>query len=214
MAVLGVVIVTRFLWVMSYNAVLRTTISHYGFKPRRASLARPTVKGGLLISWCGMRGIVTLAAAFALPESFPYRDLILLTAFATVLGTLLIQGLTLRPLVLALQMDDGDPVSREVGLARTLAYRAALAAIDGDPTKEAKLLRYEYEALLQRAELDEHGEAPQDLPVNPVRRRALGAARKAILDMRRSGEIGDDAFHRVEEELDFAELSAGGVAPA
>jgi CPA1 family monovalent cation:H+ antiporter len=214
MAVLGVVIVTRFLWVMSYNAVLRTTISYYGFKPRRASLARPTVKGGLLISWCGMRGIVTLAAAFALPESFPYRDLILLTAFATVLGTLLIQGLTLRPLVLALQMDDGDPVSREVGLARTLAYRAALAAIDGDPTKEAKLLRYEYEALLQRAELDEHGEAPQDLPVNPVRRRALGAARKAILDMRRSGEIGDDAFHRVEEELDFAELSAGGVAPA
>ena len=48
-----------------------------------------------MISWCGMRGIVTLAAAYALPEGFPYRDLILLTAFAVVLGSLLIQGLTL-----------------------------------------------------------------------------------------------------------------------
>jgi NhaP-type Na+/H+ or K+/H+ antiporter len=49
-----------------------------------------------------MRGIVTLAAAFALPEGFPYRDLMLLTAFAVVLGSLVIQGLTLRPLISAL----------------------------------------------------------------------------------------------------------------
>jgi NhaP-type Na+/H+ or K+/H+ antiporter len=52
----------------------------------------PTVEGGIVVSWCGMRGIVTLAAAYALPEGFPYRDLILLTAFAVVLGSLVIQG--------------------------------------------------------------------------------------------------------------------------
>jgi len=63
---------------------------------------RPSVGSGLVISWAGMRGIVTLAAAMALPPEFPYRDLILLTAFAVVVGTLTIQGLTLKPLMRAL----------------------------------------------------------------------------------------------------------------
>ena len=76
--------------------------------------AAPTVQGGLVISWCGMRGIVTLAAAFALPENFPYRDLIVLTAFAVVLGSLVIQGLTLRPLILALRLE-----GRRSGRARS-----------------------------------------------------------------------------------------------
>ena len=211
-AVLATVIVTRIVWVMSYNTVMRATISHYGFNPRRPSLARPTFEGGILVSWCGMRGIVTLAAAFALPEGFPFRDLILLTAFAVVLGSLLIQGLTLRPLVLALNLDEGDPVAYEVGVARTAAYRAALAEIDGDTSKEAKMLRYEYEALLQQANDDNDGEVRGELPADPLRRRAIAAARRAAFEMRRSGEIGDDAFHKLEEELDFAELSAGAPA--
>ena len=62
-------------------------------------MLRPTVGSGLIISWSGMRGIVSLAAAMALPPAFPYRDLIVLTAFAVVLGTLVIQGLTLKPLL-------------------------------------------------------------------------------------------------------------------
>jgi NhaP-type Na+/H+ or K+/H+ antiporter len=56
----------------------------------RATIAVPTIRGGLVVSWCGMRGLVTLAAAFALPEDFPHRDLILLTAFAVVLGSLVL----------------------------------------------------------------------------------------------------------------------------
>src|ERR1700747_3016864 len=56
----------------------------------------PTVQSGIMVAWCGMRGIVTLAAALALPDTFPYRDLLLFTAFAVVLGTLILQGLTLR----------------------------------------------------------------------------------------------------------------------
>ena len=59
------------------------------------SLAMPSFKSGIVVAWCGMRGIVTLATAFALPENFPYRDLILFTAFAVVLGSLVIQGVTL-----------------------------------------------------------------------------------------------------------------------
>jgi NhaP-type Na+/H+ or K+/H+ antiporter len=95
-AVLGAVILTRIAWVMTYGTTLRFLIARGIFRPRSA-MAVPTVQGGIVVAWCGMRGIVTLAAAFALPESFPYHDLMLLTAFAVVLGTLVIQGLTLRP---------------------------------------------------------------------------------------------------------------------
>jgi CPA1 family monovalent cation:H+ antiporter len=156
-----------------------------------------------------MRGIVTLAAAFALPESFPYRDLILLTAFAVVLGSLVIQGLTLRPLILALGLKDDNPVAIETARARATAYRAALDEIDGDPSEEAEILRLEYRALLLRGDGNpDGGVSSGELPADPLRRRAIGAARRSILKLRESEEIGDDAFHQLEEELDWAELSA------
>jgi Na+/H+ antiporter len=205
-AVLAAVILARIAWVMPYGAILRR-LAAWGLLQQ--SMPLPTVKGGIVVSWCGMRGIVTLAAAFALPEDFPYRDLILLTAFAVVLGTLVIQGLTLRPLILALQLKDDDPVATEAARARMVAYRAALEEIDGDPSEEAEILRLEYRAILLRAESDgDGGVASSELPADPLRRRAISAARQAILTLRQSEEIGDDAFHLVEEELDRAELSA------
>jgi monovalent cation/hydrogen antiporter len=158
-----------------------------------------------------MRGIVTLAAAFALPEDFPYRDLILLTAFAVVLGSLVIQGLTLRPLILALRLKQDDVVAGEVARARGAAYRAALEEIDGDPSEEAELLRLEYRGVLLQAEDDPDGAiTSSELPADPLRRRAIAAARNAILQLRDSEVIGDDAFHELEEELDRAELGANG----
>ena len=206
--VLAAVILARIAWVMFYGGTLRGLIAHGLFRPRN-SAAVPTLKGGVVVSWCGMRGIVTLAAAFALPEGFPYRDLILLTAFAVVLGSLVIQGLTLRPLILALRLKDENPVAAEVARARATAYRAALEEIDGDPSEEAEFLRLEYRALLLRAEgSPDGGVSSGELPADPLRRRAIGAARQSILTLRRSEEIGDDAFHQLEEEFDRAELSA------
>ena len=194
----------RFIWVLGYTVVARLV-------PRAPSKHRspPTLRAGLVVSWCGMRGIVTLAAAFALPGDFPQRDLILFCAFVVVLGTLLIQGLTLRPLIARMRFDDGDPVAVEVGRARAIAYQAALEAVDGDDSAEGKLLRREYAALLEEARQDPKGRVMGELPADRLRRRAIGAARQAIHELRRSGTIGDDAFHRVEEEFDFAELSAG-----
>ncbi|MEH2512097.1 Na+/H+ antiporter [Nitrobacteraceae bacterium AZCC 1564] len=207
-AVLVTVIVTRIAWVMSYNTVLRAAIRHFGYKPRRATLSRPTFKGGLLVSWCGMRGIVTLAAAFALPEGFPHRNLILLCAFAVVLGTLVINGVTLRPLIGWLALEDDDPVPHEVGWARRAAFHAALEAINGDTSAEAEMLRLEYQQMLDKAESDPNGLMSSELPADPLRRQAISAARRVLFEMRSSGEIGDDAFHRLEEEFDWAELSA------
>lgn len=213
LTVLATVILVRLAWVMLYNTLNRIKIAYRGFGPIRP-LMRPTARGGLIISWSGMRGIVTLAAAFAIPETlpggaaFPYRDLILLTAFAVVLGTLVIQGLTLRPLILAFGLDDGNPIGVEIGRARAAAYRAALLAIDGDETIEAKLLRKEYARLVQSAQEDPKGQAPSQLPADPLRRRAIEAARLHAHELRLSGDIGDDAYHILEEEFDWAELSA------
>jgi monovalent cation/hydrogen antiporter len=205
--VVAAVILARIVWVMTYGVMLRTLVAQGLLHPR--NLAVPTVKGGLVVAWCGMRGIVTLAAAFALPESFPYRDLILLTACSVVLGSLVIQGLTLRPLILALKLKQDDPVAVEVARARGIAYRAALDEIEGDPSEEAEILRLEYRAMLMRGESDPDGGVPtSELPADPLRRRAIDAARRSILTLRRSEEIGDDAFHQLEEELDRAELSA------
>jgi monovalent cation/hydrogen antiporter len=125
-----------------------------------------------------------------------------------VLGSLLIQGLTLRPLILAMRLKDENPVEAEVGRARAIAYRTALDEIDGDPSEEAEILRLEYRALLLRAESDPDGAVSAELPADPLRRRAIAAARRSILALRQSEDIGDDAFHRLEEEFDWAELSA------
>jgi CPA1 family monovalent cation:H+ antiporter len=208
--VLAAVILARISWVAIYGTALRMLAALGLFRPGQ-SIVVPTLKGGTVVAWCGMRGIVTLAAAFALPEAFPYRDLILLTAFAVVLGSLVIQGLTLRPLILALGLNDEDPVAIETARARAIAYRAALAEIEADPSEEAEILRLEYRALLLRAGDDPNGGVVSgELPADPLRRRAIGAARQSILTLRQSEEIGDDAFHQLEEEFDRAELSAQG----
>ncbi len=93
--IVGAVIFARIAWVVFFGVSFRALISAGLVHPPR-TMPVPTVQSGIVVSCCGMRGIVTLAAAFALPESFPSRDIILFAAFAVVLGTLVVQGLTLR----------------------------------------------------------------------------------------------------------------------
>ena len=170
-------------------------------------MLRPSVASGLVVSWSGMRGIVSLAAALALPQAFPYRDLIVLTAFAVVLGTLLIQGLTLKPLLRALHLYDDDPVGRELDAARERALRAGLETVAHDESPVAELVRQEFTArLAQDARDSGAGARPAHAE---IRQGALRAARRAVLAMRANDEIGDDAFHRMEEELDWLEMADG-----
>src|SRR5262249_27191312 len=146
----------------------------------------PTFRGALVVGWSGMRGIVTLAAALALPTdvngtAFPFRDLIVLTAFAVVLGTLVIQGLTLGPLVRAFRLRDDDPVAREVRTARDRALGAANAILEGLNSEMARLVRQELESHLQPALEDVENESASH---QQLHRSALVAARRTILDMR------------------------------
>ena len=206
-AVCAAVIVTRIVWVMGYAAVARWGGSRIGF--RAASV----------VAWCGMRGIVTLAAALALPiggdgAGFPFRDFILFTAFAVVLGTLVIQGMTVNPLMRVLALRDDGSVDREVRLARAETARAALAAVeDADSHLETvTFLRRKYQARLRQAEgadgAREQAEQEGWPEFRDIQRRAQEAQRRMLSDLRSQGVIGDDAFHAIEEELDWAEVHA------
>ncbi|MDR6536869.1 cation:proton antiporter [Variovorax soli] len=210
--VLGVTIAARFAWVMSYHTLKRRLHS----AGAESADPRPKAGNAIVLSWAGMRGIVTLAAAFAIPETlpsgapFPYRDLILLCAFTVVLGTLVLQGLTMKPLIRRMGLVDDDPVGREVRLGRTHAYRALLDAIKDDDSLSGKLLRKEYGAVIA-LNTGHTGNAPLDeVPGGPLRRRAIAVARQRAFEMRRDDVIGDDAYRVLVQELDWAELSAGG----
>jgi len=213
--VLGVTIAARFAWVMSYHALKRWRHDRGGDSVRPP----PTVGGGIVLSWAGMRGIVTLAAAFAIPETlpdgapFPYRDLILLCAFTVVLGTLVLQGLTMKPLIRRMGLTDDDPVGREIRLGRTHAYRALLDAIQDDDTLSGKLLRKEYGAVVELNTNQATGAPVDEVPGGPLRRRAIAVARQRAFELRRDDVIGDDAYRVLVQELDWAELSAGGGRP-
>jgi len=207
-AVLVTVIVVRVAWHMSFNAVVRWHDRRHGFNPPRPML-RPTVGSGLVISWAGMRGIVSLAAALALPGAFPFRDLIVLTAFSVVLGTLVIQGLTLKALLRALNLQDDDPVGHELASARARALRAGLASFEHDRSPIADAVREEFTAHLAPSDANRDGDGRQAAH-GDIHLGALQAARQAVIDMRTNDEIGDDAFHQMEEELDWLEMAGGG----
>jgi CPA1 family monovalent cation:H+ antiporter len=190
-------------------------------KPGRYDRVGLSNRAAVVAGWCGMRGIVTLAAALALPTggadgaAFPYRDLILFTAFAVVLGTLVVQGMTLRPLMNVLKLEDDGSVEREVKMARVETLRAALGAttnVTGDGL--LSVLRRRYEVRLQRAESElSSADAPND-PADEQQREAdvavfdsaRSARRQRLLALRADGTIGDAAFQRIEQELDWEEL--------
>jgi CPA1 family monovalent cation:H+ antiporter len=231
-AVCVAVILARIAWVTGAAA-----FSRWRCRPRADGTPGPrdavglTARAAAIVGWCGMRGTVTLAAALALPTGsdggapFPYRDLILVTAFGVVLGTLVVQGLTLRPLLLRLGLEDDGAVEREVRRARVEALRAAVAATEECPrTEAAALVRHSYELQLRRAEEDlaNEGRGANEKAATPPAspdgdaaavRAATGAQRRRLLALRADGTIGDAAFQRLEEELDWAELGWAQVLP-
>ncbi len=217
-AVCVTVILVRIGWVLSHSAVARWW-SRRSRPGGEHALPRPSLGGALVVSWCGMRGIVTLAAALALPGGglegggFPYRDLIVFCAFSVVLCTLVIQGSTLRPLLAWLDLKDDGAVQRELLLARAATARAALRVLQEEETADrpfASVLRREYEARLHLGEqgvpIEELGESAGALAA--LQRRAVSAQRQALVDLRARNVIGDDAFHALEEEIDLLELTA------
>ena len=169
-------------------------------RPKPVSFRRAVLEG-----WTGMRGFVTLATAIALPASFPQRDLVVLTAFFVVLATLVVQGLTLVPLVRLLKLNEGDALKQEVANGMCRLATAALTALEGQTGAEADNLRYEY--LIQRDAL----KGPAGVRANKKRRElgllAIQAEREELERMGADDTIGADTYLLLQEELDWNELT-------
>ena len=173
---------------------------------RRRGRAEPvSLRQAILVGWSGMRGLVTLATAFALPPSFPHRDEAVLAAFSVVLTTLVVQGLTLGPLIRLLGLNESGGFERELAEGRASLATAALERLDGEAGQEAESLRVNYLAQRQAAQ---GGPGPALLQ----RRRALGlaaiAAERARLEMLRADDrLGMEAYGTLQEELDWRALT-------
>ena len=216
-AVCLTVILVRIVWVMAHTAFVRWWAARH-----KGVSQVPTFRGSVVVAWCGMRGIVTLAAALALPdgapsEAFPWRDLVILCAFCVVLFTLVVQGMTIRPLLAWMKLKDDGSVEREVRIARAETARVALQILEHEAHPSIDTLRREYEARLRSGDTQspslESGTVEAGL--TQVQRRAVRAQRQALMDLRERSIIGDDAFHAAEEELDLIELTADSrIRPA
>ncbi len=212
--VAGTVIATRLLWIYPATYLPRLL-------PRvRAHDPYPSWRYPALLGWTGMRGAVSLAAALALPLTveggapFGHRDLIVFLVFCTILGTLVVQGLTLPLLIRVLGLEeDAQEVGEEVR-ARALAADAALARIDElakeDWVKEdtAERLRrtYGFRARRFHALADDGGDESieeRSRRYQRLRRELLEAERRAVRDLRRDGVIDDDVLRRIEYDLDL-----------
>ncbi len=173
------------------------------------------------IAWNGMRGAVTIAAALLIPlrtdagTPFPDRDLIVFLAFAVVLATLVVQGLSLPMVirVLRLEADDGGAENEEA-TARIRAAEAALVRLDElvdeawvrDDTAERLrgLYRFRIDRFSARIDPDGDGKLEkQSMKYQRLRRELLEAERHAVVEMRNTGEISDDVMRLVEHDLDL-----------
>jgi len=173
------------------------------------------------ISWAGMRGGVTLAAALAIPLTtdsgapFPDRSLIVFLAFCVVLATLVVQGLSLPGVVRLLGLEDDDSMDvREEAKARIHAAEAAIERLDelvdegwvrSDTAERARGL-YNFRSNRFRARLDEEDDGEieeRSLQYQRLRRELLDAERGAVLALRNEGKISDEVMQRVERDLDL-----------
>jgi NhaP-type Na+/H+ or K+/H+ antiporter len=205
--VLAVVIGVRFLWVMVYGMLLRLFRSFVEHRVLGGTL--PPARIGVLVSWCGMRGLVTLATAFSLPQEFPGRNVIVLSAFTVVLGTLVLQGFTIRPLIALLRITPDRSLDIEVAEARRAMLDAALAELAGFSGQTAEAVRAEYRA----ARVASADPSRPATAYDSLRALAVAAERRLLVEWRQKGRIDDDAYHLLEEELDRAELHAASLGP-
>jgi NhaP-type Na+/H+ or K+/H+ antiporter len=193
------VVCTRLLVVIGSNRMEAWWASAKG-RPAPATTGQ-----ALFVGWCGMRGFVTMATAFALPDSFPQRDTVVLTAFCVVLATLVLQGLTLAPLVKLLKLDRSSDATRELASARAAMAKAALASITGQDGPEVENLRYRF-ALKERVCLGEMSEESIER-LRAFSLKAIEAERHELESLRTKDKIGVEDYLGLQEQLDWSELS-------
>jgi CPA1 family monovalent cation:H+ antiporter len=211
------VILVRILWVFPATYLPRLL-----FKGLRERDPYPDWRHVAIVAWTGMRGVVSLAAALALPltlangSPFPGRDLILFLTFIVILATLVVQGLSLPAIIRWLGIEDDGAAAKEEREARLKANQAALARIGEIARAQARngealqRLRVEYEDRLRQLQVCEpdNGDAPRRLfssEYEQFSHEALTVERETILQLRNERVINDEVHRRIQRDIDLAE---------
>ncbi len=213
-AIVLAVILSRFAWMLPATYLPRALIPALRRRDPYPPLAVPMV-----MSWAGMRGVVSLAAALSLPVEFPQRDFILATTFLVILVTVLVQGVTLAPLIRRLHLGDftlqGTHTLSE-HQARAHMAQAQLDVVhresagpDGTHRHPRLVEQYGYRARASAR----FSEAADELGSHRdehfrVVLAAIAAGRAELLRLHRAGKIHDSVLHQLEGELDLEEMSA------
>jgi Na+/H+ antiporter len=196
--VLVIVIVVRIVLVMLYNRAVQPLIRYLNRGPG------PSLKQGIVASWCGMRGMVTLAAAMALPGDFPHRDLVVISALGVVLGTLVIQGITLEPLIRLLKFPQDTFHETEKARVRALLTDSAIVSLRERDDTAATALRQE----LQLEMIDHQAPGRIVGGLDGLRLEAIRRQRELLRRMRRQCEVEEEVYRALEQELDLHELAS------
>ncbi|HEX5438830.1 MAG TPA: Na+/H+ antiporter [Gemmatimonadaceae bacterium] len=238
-AVSIVVIVVRLLWVFP-SAYIPALLKRL-MRPRGAP-AQPfrSWRWVVFAGWAGMRGGDSLVIALAVPfvtasgTFFPARDLIIFVTFAVIFVTLVLQGLSLAPLLRVLRLHEDDHLNAEEAHARRVAAQAGLQRLDeladrsGAAPEVIAQLRHAQQAQLRQwaardrtfhgADDDDHrpfagvdveGSRRDSARYRALRRAIVSAERRAIIQLRDLGEIGDDILRRIQRDLDLETVLAG-----
>jgi CPA1 family monovalent cation:H+ antiporter len=203
-ATLAAVIALRMVWVF---------VARYALVPSRTGQIPPR-SFTLLLGWAGMRGVVTLAAAFLIPPGTAHREVLFVVAFTVVAGTLLIQGLTLPWIARRLHVPSPDPLDDALARATLLqqASKAAMEELDkieyDDQTGVCDLIRQRLDqrnyAAWERLGTTADQESPAALYYR-VRMAMINAERRRILEIRKSGTVPSEVISDVLSMLDVEE---------
>ena len=216
LATLAAVIVLRLAWVFPARYLLIRP------GPDPTTGHRPPVANTFILGWAGMRGVVTLAAAFVIPPGTPYREVLLLAAFTVVAGTLFIQGLSLPRLARWLRVRPPDPMEDALARATLLqqASKAAeerLAALEfEDPHGVVELIRQRSEqrnfAAWERLGTTDDQETPSELYAR-IRTDMITAERQRVLQVRAGGQVSSEVVAEVLAMLDLEESMIDDTQP-
>ena len=207
-----VAIVVRLVWVPIATVLPRATSRRV-----RRNEPRPTKRGIFLVAWTSMRGIVSLATALALPAvlasgaRFPYRGEIIVITVIVILVTLVVQGLTLAPIIRAFKFTPENSHHLEARTARLEASRRGAEVLD-DLSREPWVDQRDVEFL--RNDLRERIRLLADHSGEPEGRRRLRGAmlraeRRMLVRLRNEGAISDDVLRELEQELDLEAVRVG-----
>jgi len=214
----ALIILLRLLWTFPSARVsyfIRTRLLHQNEK-------RPGPRDLFVIGWTGMRGVVALAAAISLPQAlangspFPHRNLIVFLTFSVILVTLVLQGLTLPPLIRALGLAGASGPPIQETKARRAVLEAALHYLENRRQSDQPAFADLYDDLAQHYQHRLAGLTGDSNDVDgsererhtrylDLSRELLDKERQTILQLRDSGRIDDGVLHKIEHELDLSE---------